>query len=103
MRVSRVYDDFLERDAVVLGMSPDDEASHQRFKAKYGLQFRLLADPDHEAAQAYDVSVERERNGRRSRGIKRSTFVIAPDGKIAKAMYGVRPEGHADEVFSALA
>ena len=97
-----VYDEFVERGAVVLGVSPDDEASHQRFKAKYGLQFRLLADPDHEAAEAYDVSVERERNGKRSRGIKRSTFVIAPDGTVAKAMYAVRPEGHAAEVLDAL-
>ena len=51
---------------------------------------------------AASVDVERERNGKRSRGIKRSTFVIAPDGTVAKAMYAVRPEGHAAEVLDAL-
>jgi thioredoxin-dependent peroxiredoxin len=97
-----VYDAFVERGAVVLGVSPDDEASHQRFKAKYGLQFRLLTDPEYAAARAYDVSFERERNGKRSRAIKRSTFVVASDGTVVKAMYGVRPEGHAADVLAAL-
>ena len=97
-----VYDSFEERGAVVLGISPDDEPSHRRFRGKYSLQFPLLADPEFEAADAYDVAVERARNGKRSRGIKRSTFVIGPDGKIAKTMYGVRPEGHADDVLAAL-
>ncbi len=97
-----VYDDFEERGAVILGVSPDDEASHVKFKQKYNLPFTLLADPDHEAAEQYGTWVERTMYGKTSMGIKRSTFVIDPEGRVAKAMYGVRPEGHADEVLAAL-
>jgi peroxiredoxin Q/BCP len=87
---------------VILGVSPDTEASHVRFKEKYSLPFALLADPDHEAAEAYGVWVERNRYGKKSMGIKRSTFVIDADGRIAKAMRGVKPEGHPEQVLEAL-
>ena len=97
-----VYGEFRERGAVVLGVSPDDEASHERFKEKYSLPFTLLADPDHRVAEQYGVWVEKRNYGRKSMGIKRSTFVIDPDGRIAKAMYGVKPEGHAERVLAAL-
>ncbi|MDQ3889081.1 MAG: peroxiredoxin [Actinomycetota bacterium] len=97
-----VCDEFEERGAVVLGVSPDDEESHARFKSKYGLPFTLLADPDHVAAEAYGVWVERNRYGRKSMGVKRSTFVIGPDGRVVRAMYGVKPEGHPEEVLEAL-
>ncbi len=97
-----VCDEFEERGAVVLGVSPDDEESHARFKSKYGLPFTLLADPDHVAAEAYGVWVERNRYGRQSMGVKRSTFVIGPDGRVVRAMYGVKPEGHPEEVLEAL-
>jgi thioredoxin-dependent peroxiredoxin len=96
------YDAFRERGAVVLGVSPDDENSHQRFKAKYRLPFTLLADPEHEVAERYGVWVEKNAYGRKSMGIRRSTFVIDPDGRVAKALYGVKPEGHADLVLDAL-
>jgi peroxiredoxin Q/BCP len=96
------YDAFRERGAVVLGVSPDDEASHERFRAKYRLPFTLLADPDHEVAERYGVWVERNRSGKRSMGIKRSTFVLDADGNVAKALYGVQPEGHAELVLEAL-
>ncbi len=96
------YSEFRERGAVVLGVSPDDEASHVRFKEKYSLPFTLLADPEHEAADAYGVWVERNMYGRKSMGIKRSTFVIDPDGRVAKAMYGVNPERNPAEVLEAL-
>lgn len=91
-----------ERGATVLGVSPDTEASHVKFKEKYGLPFTLLADPDHEVAELYDVWVEKNVYGKRSEGIKRSTFVIDADGNVAKAMRGVSPDGHADQVLSAL-
>jgi peroxiredoxin Q/BCP len=96
------YDAFRERGAVVLGVSPDDEASHERFRTKYGLPFTLLADPDHEVAERYGVWVEKNRFGQRSLGIKRSTFIVDAEGNVAKALYGVKPEGHAELVLEAL-
>jgi peroxiredoxin Q/BCP len=96
------YSLFRQRGAVVLGVSPDDEASHARFREKYSLPFTLLADPDHSVSEEYGVWVEKSRFGRKSMGIKRSTFVIDEDGRVARAMYGVKPEGHADRVLEVL-
>ena len=96
------YGEFEERGATILGVSRDDEASHVRFKEKYGLPFTLLADPDHAVAEQYDVWVEKNNYGKKSMGIKRSTFVIDAEGNVARAMYGVSPEGHADVVLEAL-
>jgi peroxiredoxin Q/BCP len=96
------YGGFEERGAVVLGVSPDTEASHASFKAKNGLPFTLLADPDHEVAERYGVWVEKNTYGKKSMGIRRSTFVIDEEGKVAKAMLGVKPDNHADLVLSAL-
>jgi thioredoxin-dependent peroxiredoxin len=96
------YDRFRDRGAVVLGVSPDDEASHGRFKAKYSLPFTLLADPDREAAEAYGVWREKTMYGKKRMGIERSTFVIGADGTVVRALRGVRPEGHADQVLAAL-
>ena len=96
------YDAFRERGAVVLGVSPDDESSHRRFKRKYELPFTLLADADHDVAERYGVWVEKNSYGRKSMGIRRSTFVIDAEGRVAKALYGVKPEGHAELVLDAL-
>ncbi len=96
------YTDFEKRGAVILGVSPDDEASHVRFKEKYSLPFTLLADSDHTTAEEYGVWVEKNMYGKKRMGIKRSTFVIDADGNVARAMYGVKPEGHADEVLEVL-
>jgi peroxiredoxin Q/BCP len=96
------YDQFQERGAVILGVSPDAEESHIRFKRKYDLPFALLADTDHEAAEKYGVWVEKTSFGKKRMGIKRSTFVIDADGTLAKAMYGVKPDGHADKVLAVL-
>ena len=97
-----VYGEFSQRGAVVLGVSPDNVASHQRFKEKYGLPFTLLADPDHEVAQAYDVWGERSLYGKKYMGIERSTFVIDADGNVARIMRRVKPDAHADDVLAAL-
>jgi peroxiredoxin Q/BCP len=97
-----VYGEIEERGATVLGVSPDTEASHVKFKSKYGLPFTLLADPEHEVAERYGVWVEKTSYGRTSMGIKRSTFVIDADGKVASAMIGVSPDGHAEKVLGAL-
>lgn len=96
------YGEFEERGAVVLGVSPDTESSHARFRAKHDLPFTLLADSGHEVAERYGVWVEKNMYGKKSMGIKRSTFVIDEDGKVAKAMLGVKPDNHADLVLSAL-
>ena len=87
---------FEDRGAVVLGVSSDDAAAQARFKAKYGLPFTILADPEHEAGRAYGV----ERSGRDY--FERSTFVIDPEGRVAKVMRRVDPERHADDVLAAL-
>jgi peroxiredoxin Q/BCP len=97
-----VYGELQGRGATVLGVSPDTEASHSQFREKYGLPFTLLADPEHEVAELYGVWVEKNMHGRKSMGIKRSTFVIDADGNVAKAMRGVSPDGHADKVLAAL-
>ncbi len=97
-----VYADFRERGAVVLGVSPDDEASHVKFKEKYSLPFTLLADPEHEVAEEYGVWKERNMYGKKSMGIERSTFVIDSDGNVAKALRRVKPDTHAGDVLAAL-
>jgi peroxiredoxin Q/BCP len=96
------YSRFRQLGAVVLGVSPDDVASHVRFKEKYSLPFTLLADSNHKTAEDYGVWVEKNTYGQKRMGINRSTFVIDVDGNVARAMYGVKPEGHADEVLEAL-
>ena len=93
---------FRERGAVVLGVSPDGVEKHRQFKSKYGLPFTLLTDQDHEIADRYGVWGERSYRGKKYMGIKRSTFVIDRDGTVAKTLYGVKPEGHAELVLDAL-
>jgi peroxiredoxin Q/BCP len=97
------FDTFRDRGAVVLGVSPDSESSHRRFREKYDLPFTLLADPEHEVAERYGVWVEQQRNGKPYMGIERSTFVVAPDGTVARIMRRVDPQTHADDVLAALA
>jgi thioredoxin-dependent peroxiredoxin len=87
------------RGARVIGVSPDPVTRHVRFRDKHGLGFTLLSDPDHAAAEAYGVWVEKSMYGRRYMGVERSTFVIGPDGTIVEALYGVRPKGHAAVVL----
>jgi peroxiredoxin Q/BCP len=96
------YDEYRERGAVVLGVSPDDTSSHQKFKEKYQLPFTLLADPGHEVANRYGAWGERSFAGKKYMGIIRSTFVIDPEGKVARAMYGVNAERNPEEVLAAL-
>jgi thioredoxin-dependent peroxiredoxin len=96
------YDEFGERGAVVLGVSTDDEASHVKFKRKYGLPFTLLADPEHEVAERYGVWKEKNSRGRTYWGVERSTFVIDEDGRIKKAMLRVKPDTHAAKVLDVL-
>jgi thioredoxin-dependent peroxiredoxin len=95
-------DDFTQAGARVLGVSPDPLASHERFRRKHGLNFTLLSDPDHSAAEAYGVWVEKSMYGRNYMGIERSAFVIDPDGTIGQALYKVKATGNAKAVLEAL-
>jgi peroxiredoxin Q/BCP len=97
------WSDFESAGAVVLGVSPDGVASHRKFKADFELPFTLLADPDHRTAEDYGVWVEKSRYGRTYMGIRRSTFVIGPDGSVVKALYDVKPATHAADVLALLA
>jgi thioredoxin-dependent peroxiredoxin len=97
------YGEFERAGAVVLGVSPDSEASHLKFKSKYSLPFTLLADPEHEAADEYGVWVEKRNYGKTYMGIERSTFVIDAAGNVVRIMRRVNPQTHADAVLAALA
>jgi peroxiredoxin Q/BCP len=88
--------------AVVLGVSPDSPASHDKFKAKYKLPFTLLADPDHAVAESFGAWGEKSMYGRKYQGVFRSTFIIDENGRIATVFPKVKPKGHAAEVLSAL-
>jgi peroxiredoxin Q/BCP len=96
------YGEFEAAGAVVLGVSPDDERSHVKFKEKFGLPFTLLADPDHAVAETYGVWGEKKYMGKTFLGVKRSTFVIGADGNVTKVMHDVKPASHADDVLAAL-
>ena len=80
------YDEFGERGAVVLGVSPDDETSHVKFKRKYGLPFTLLADPEHEVSELYGVWKEKTFGGKRYWGVERSTVLIDEGGRVKKVI-----------------
>ena len=95
------YDEFNERGAVVLGVSPDSETSHVKFKEKYGLPFTLLADPDHQVAEEYGTWVEKKNYGKTYMGIERSTFLIDGNGVVRNIWRKVKVDGHAAEVLKA--
>jgi peroxiredoxin Q/BCP len=97
------YAEFERAGAVVLGVSPDNEASHVKFRKKYDLPFALLADPDHKVADLYGVWGEKKYMGRTYLGVNRSTFVIAEDGTVKSVMHDVKPASHADDVLAVLA
>jgi thioredoxin-dependent peroxiredoxin len=96
------WEEFERAGAVVLGVSPDGEASHARFKEKFDLPFTLLADTDHEVADAYGVWGEKSYAGKTYMGVNRSTFVIDEHGNVARIFLDVKPDQHADQVLEAL-
>jgi len=97
------WGEFEKAGAVVLGVSPDGEGSHEKFKEKYGLPFTLLADTGHEVAEEYGVWGEKSYAGKTYMGVERSTFVIGADGNVAKVFHKVKPDEHARQVLEALA
>jgi thioredoxin-dependent peroxiredoxin len=93
---------FEDAGAVVIGVSPDSTAPHDRFAEKYGLPFLLASDPDHATADAYGAWGPKKFMGRSYEGVLRSTFVIDTDGKILRVFPDVKPDGHAEEVLAAV-
>lgn len=97
MRDSR--DELTDLGAEVIGVSRDDAASHDKFKAKYNLNFTLLSDPEHEAMEAYGAW-GKNRFGKM--GVLRKTFIISPEGQVVKAYGRVTPDGHGEQVVEEL-
>ena len=96
------YEAFRSRNAVVIGVSKDSTASHQRFAAKYDLPFVLLSDPERQAIEAYGVWQEKKMCGKVSMGVVRSTYVIDGDGVIWHALPKVKPDTNPAEVLELL-
>ena len=97
---SELEDDFNREGAVVVGVSMDDCMSHGTFRDKHGLSVQLLADTEGDACRCYDVIYEKEMEGRKKTGIRRSTFIIDRNGVLKYALYGVTARGHAAEVLN---
>ena len=97
------YPAFEAKNAVILGVSKDSTASHQKFAQKNALPFRLLSDPELTAIQAYDVWQEKKLYGKVSMGVVRTTFVIDEEGRIEKIMPKVKPAENAEDVLAYLA
>jgi peroxiredoxin Q/BCP len=93
-------EDFAEKGAVIVGVSRDSVASHQKFKAKYEIPFRLLADVDSKVCDAFGVIVEKVNYGKKSMGVQRSTFLFDPKGKLVHVWPKVTVDGHAEDVLS---
>lgn len=96
---SGMIDDFTQANTVILGMSPDSAAKHDKFKAKHELTVKLVADEEKQALQAYGVWAEKSMYGKKYMGVERSTFLIDTDGKIAKVWRKVKVPGHAEAVL----
>jgi len=94
--------DMEQLGAAVLGVSPDDVASHQKFRDKHQLNFRLLADVEHRVAEKYGAWREKVRFGKKSMGIQRSTFLIDSSGVVRKVWKKVDVDGHDEQVLAAL-
>jgi thioredoxin-dependent peroxiredoxin len=95
-------EDYEQRDAVILGVSPDSVEDLRAFADKYGLAFTLLADEDHEVAERYGVWVEKSMGGRTFWGNERSTVLVDPDGDVARVFPKVKPAEHDDLLLGAL-
>jgi peroxiredoxin Q/BCP len=96
-------DSFAEAGVEVLGISPDGADKHRRFREKYGLKVRLLSDPTHEVMESYGAWGEKTLYGKKSIGVIRTTVLIGADGRVERAWYHVRADGHAEKVLAALA
>ena len=95
--------DYERAGARVIGVSPDEVGAVDKFAGKFDLDFTLLADADHAVAEKYGTWVEKSMYGKKYMGVQRATFIIGPDGKIAKVFPKVSPKSHDDVVLKALA
>jgi peroxiredoxin Q/BCP len=95
--------DYKKAGARVIGVSPDTVDAEKKFADKFDLDFTLLADADHAVAKRYGTWVEKSMYGKKYMGVQRATFIIGPDGKVAKAFPKVSPKTHDDVVLGALA
>jgi peroxiredoxin Q/BCP len=93
---------FKKKGIEVIGISPDDEKSHQKFATKFELPFTLLADPDHEVADKYGVWAEKNMYGRKYWGIKRTTFIIDEEGKIQEIYGKVNTDTHSKDILKTI-
>ncbi len=91
--------DFSRAGAAVVGISPDGQEAHRKFRAKYGLTFPLLSDPDHAVMSAYGAWGEKTLYGKKTVGVIRSTFLVDAEGRITRRWYNVRADGHAAKVL----
>ncbi len=96
------YEGFKAKDVVVIGVSKDSTASHQKFAQKYDLPFLLLSDPELQAIQSYGVWQEKKLYGKVSMGVVRTTFLIDEQGNLAKIMPKVKPDTNAEEILAYL-
>jgi peroxiredoxin Q/BCP len=96
------HDKFKRLQTVILGISRDSLASHEKFKAKYNFPFDLLSDPDEQACTLFDVIKEKNMYGRKVMGIERSTFLLDATGKLRREWRKVKVAGHVDEVLAAV-
>lgn len=96
------YPTIEEKNAVVLGVSPDSQKSHAKFKTKFDLPFTLLVDENHVIAEAYGVWVEKSMYGRKYMGVERSHFVIDEEGRIAQAEVKIKPADSVEKAMAAL-
>ncbi len=96
------YTAYVNADVLILGISPDSQKSHSKFKEKYRLPFPLLADVDHKICDQYGVWGAKKFAGREDEGVLRTTFLIDASGRIAKVFENVKPAGHSVEVLAAL-
>lgn len=98
----RDHFDQLQDRAEVFGVSPDSVEEHRRFREKYDLPFRLLADSEHEVAEAYGVWKKKSMFGKKFWGNERTTFLIDEEGRVARVFPRVKPDAHADLLLDAL-
>lgn len=101
MQFRDLHDEFRKIGYTVFGISRDTLSSHEKFKAKFGFPYELLADPDEKICNLFGVMKDKNMYGKKVRGIERSTFIFGRDGSIVKEWRGVKVPGHAQEVLDA--
>lgn len=99
---AKSYEGFKTKDVVVIGVSKDSVASHQKFAEKYALPFLLLSDPERQAIEAYGVWQEKKLYGKVSMGVVRTTYLIDEQGRIERVMPKVKPDANAEEILAYL-